>query len=85
VTRKIIKKYLVITQVFCHSLFAMKDITLELLKALEELHGVLDLKTHSGLAVNQEISKEVFNKFYQPAINARIVIEKAKNVLDTLQ
>ena len=63
----------------------MKDITLELLKALEELHGVLDLKTHSGLAVNQLLSTEVFNKFYQPAINARAVINKTKNVLDALQ
>jgi len=60
-------------------------ITIELLKALEDLYGVLDQKTSTGLAVNQLLSTDVFNRFYQPAINARIVIEKARNLLDELE
>ena len=61
----------------------MDEVTLQLLEALESLYAVLDTKTVSGLAVNQVLTKEISDLFYNPAIKARIAIESAKNVLDT--
>lgn len=72
---------------FCHSLLDMNtyESTTILLKALEELYDVLDQKTKAGIAVNQALSNEIFNKFYTPAINARIAINKARILIDNLE
>lgn len=47
-------------------------------EALKTLHGVLDQRMSDGRALNQHLSKELFECFYGPAIAARAAIAKAE-------
>lgn len=57
----------------------MDNLNLILLNALTDLYNVLDKKTQSGLSVNQQLPKEIFDLFYNPAVKARAAMLAAND------